>query len=84
MEGELGFNRPLLLVIAAVPRQLLLVEADHHLRVADAGFAGRQQGHVLGVLPEAEKRDGKEGMTMGIRSKICAKLKTESHFLTRS
>lgn len=50
-----GATMPLqsLLLIATVPRQLLLVEVDDHLGIAGAGFTGRQQGHVFGVLPVA-------------------------------
>lgn len=36
-----------LLLISAVPRQLLLVEVDDHLGTPGAGFAGRQQGHIV-------------------------------------
>lgn len=44
-------RRVSLLLLAAVPRQLLLVEVDDHLGAPGAGLAGRQQRHIAGVLP---------------------------------
>lgn len=40
-----------LLFVSAVPGQLLLVEVDDHLGTPGARFTGRQQGHVIRVLP---------------------------------
>ncbi|TNN78435.1 hypothetical protein EYF80_011419 [Liparis tanakae] len=37
--------------ISRLPAQLLLIEVDDHLGTPGAGFAGRQQGHIVGVLP---------------------------------
>lgn len=67
--GSEAAGRPRsLLLIAAVPRQLPLVEVDDHLGVAGAGFAGRQQRHVLGVLPAG--RSNREGATVSTAN-IC-------------
>lgn len=41
----------LLLVLAAVPGQLLFVEVDDHLGAAGAHLTRREQGHVLRVFP---------------------------------
>lgn len=64
-EGKLSFNQlasvPSLLLIAAVPRQLLLVEVDDHLGIPGAGFTGRQQGHIFGVLPVARSKQERDG-----------------------
>lgn len=46
---------PSLLLVSAVPRQLLLVEVDDDLGTPGAGLTGRQQGHILGVLPAGKQ-----------------------------
>lgn len=55
------------LVVSAVPRQLLLVEVDDHLGTAGAGFTGRQQGHVVRVLPVG----GTQRRRRSIRMETC-------------